>query len=101
MGTATHNSQYPVFASCAMTNVQPPVDLSYKLDCFKDLTGRVAIITGGTRGIGRCCALKLASLGCHVVIAAKTTEPQETLPGTIHTVAAVHCPRSRSDGVPG
>ena len=65
----------------------PDVDLSYHLPCFGDLKGRVAIITGGTRGLGRCCALKLASLGCNVVIAAKTVEPQPNLPGTIHSVA--------------
>merc|ERR1711865_682790 len=53
-----------------------------------DLTGKVAIVTGATRGIGRETALALAKLGCNVVVAAKTTEPQPTLPGTIHTVAA-------------
>merc|ERR1711865_160356 len=53
-----------------------------------DLTGEVAIVTGATRGIGRETALALAKLGCNVVVAAKTTEPQPTLPGTIHTVAA-------------
>lgn len=53
-----------------------------------DLSGRVAIVTGSSRGIGRCIALKLASCGCDIVIAAKTTVPQPTLPGTIHTVAA-------------
>jgi len=51
------------------------------------LKGRVAIITGGSRGIGRECALALARLGCRVVIAAKTIEPHPTLPGTIFTVA--------------
>lgn len=52
------------------------------------LQGRVAIVTGASRGIGRECALALARRGCHIVIAAKSTEPQPTLPGSIYTVAA-------------
>lgn len=55
---------------------------------FKDLTGRVAIITGSTRGIGKECALALARQGCNVVVAAKSTEEQPNLPGTIYTVAS-------------
>lgn len=55
---------------------------------FKDLTGRVAIITGSTRGIGRECALSLAREGCSIVVAAKSTVEAPNLPGTIYTVAA-------------
>lgn len=54
---------------------------------IKDLKGKVAIITGATRGIGRKCALALAKQGCNIVIAAKTTQPDPQLPGTIYTVA--------------
>jgi citronellol/citronellal dehydrogenase len=51
------------------------------------LSGRVAVVTGASRGIGRAVALGLARAGCHVVIAAKSTTPTEKLPGTIYTVA--------------
>src|SRR6059058_4819002 len=51
------------------------------------LEGRVAIVTGASRGIGRALALGLARAGCHVVVAAKSTTESEKLPGSIYTVA--------------
>src|SRR5262249_19227811 len=53
-----------------------------------NLTGRVAIVTGASRGIGRAIALGLAKAGWRIVVAAKSTESTEKLPGSIHTVAA-------------
>jgi citronellol/citronellal dehydrogenase len=55
---------------------------------MSSLSGRVAIVTGASRGIGRAIALGLAREGCAVVIAAKSTESTEKLPGSIFTVAA-------------
>ena len=51
------------------------------------LAGKTIFITGASRGIGREIALKCASAGANVVIAAKSAEPHPKLPGTIFSVA--------------
>ncbi|KAA8495750.1 Hydroxysteroid dehydrogenase-like protein 2 [Porphyridium purpureum] len=51
------------------------------------LRGRVAIVTGSSRGIGRQIALDLAARGVNVVITGKSETEQPNLPGTIYSVA--------------
>ena len=52
-----------------------------------DLSGKKLFITGGSRGIGLAIALRAARDGASVAIAAKTSDPNPKLPGTIHSAA--------------
>jgi NAD(P)-dependent dehydrogenase (short-subunit alcohol dehydrogenase family) len=55
-----------------------------------ELTDKVVIVTGASRGIGRQLALEFGRRGARVVIAARTVEPRRTLPGTVgETVALI------------
>ena len=51
---------------------------------FKDKT---VVVSGGSRGIGLAIAKKLAQNGANIVIAAKTVNAHQKLPGTIYTAA--------------
>ncbi|MGH8292990.1 MAG: SDR family oxidoreductase [Gammaproteobacteria bacterium] len=54
----------------------------------RTLKGKTLFITGASRGIGAAIALRAAADGANVVIAAKSSQPNPKLPGTIHTMAA-------------
>ena len=51
------------------------------------LNGKLAIITGASRGIGLAIALRAARDGANIAVAAKTADPHPKLPGTIYSAA--------------
>ena len=54
---------------------------------MSNLKGKTLFISGGSRGIGLAIALRAARDGANIAIAAKTTEPNPKLPGTIFSAA--------------
>lgn len=71
-----------------------------------NLRGKVALITGGSRGIGRGIALELASLGCHVVLTARDCAALEDVANEVHKrggVSSVYpadlCPEVAADAL--
>jgi len=55
---------------------------------MKDLKGKVVIVTGASRGLGKDFALGFAKYGASVVVAARTAEEKEGgMPGNINTTA--------------
>jgi len=57
------------------------------MDCtFLSLEGKIALITGASRGIGKAVALAFADAGAHVAIASRKLEDLEKVAGEIEAM---------------
>jgi 3-oxoacyl-[acyl-carrier protein] reductase len=52
------------------------------------LSGRIALVTASTKGLGRACAQRLAMEGCHVAICSRTAQDVARAAGEIAEAAA-------------
>jgi NAD(P)-dependent dehydrogenase (short-subunit alcohol dehydrogenase family) len=69
-----------------------PVDKPFRKECTmsNELAGKVAVISGGSRGIGRAIAMALAAQGAQTVLAAKS---EANLGKTAAEIAASRAPK--------
>jgi 3-oxoacyl-[acyl-carrier protein] reductase len=64
------------------------------------LSGKIAIVTGASRGIGRAIAETLAAEGMHVTLAARSRDQLEALAATLKTRALVQAVDLRTPDAP-
>lgn len=70
---------------------------------MSELAGKVALITGASRGIGRGIALELASAGCDIMLTARNCNALESVAGEVRALgrkAAIHAADLTADTEP-
>jgi 3-hydroxybutyrate dehydrogenase len=82
-----------------MTSQPPPAGASPTTEVVRlDLSGRTAVVTGAASGIGRACAVRLASAGARVIVVDRDREAAEAVAAQVGG-AAVAVDLTESDAV--
>jgi 3-oxoacyl-[acyl-carrier protein] reductase len=66
-----------------------PVGSRTKEEELSSLTGKTALVTGASQGIGRACAIELAKAGATVVLAARNVEKLEAVAAEITATGGI------------
>ena len=74
------------------------------MNTVESLAGKIALVTGGSRGLGKAVALELAQAGVYVIVTGRSTSIHSThseVPGTTidATVAAIHAAGGQAEAV--
>lgn len=77
--------------------------LTHSIKRMYDLTGKVALVTGGSRGIGEAIARGLAEFGAEVIITARNLDPLQSVANSITEsggkATAIACHSGKSNEV--
>lgn len=76
-----------------MANTSPTAELKLR---EQDLVGKVAVVTGASRGIGRAIALNLASRGCSILGTCSSSASLHLLDTLSHSVENLHKDRAKA-----
>src|SRR5271166_4326479 len=89
----------PASARLPRAGRRPPaiIPLHLQKEKIMTLTGRIALVTGASQGIGRACALKLAGAGATVALAARNQEKLNDLVQQIGSGKAASFPLDVGD----
>jgi 3-oxoacyl-[acyl-carrier protein] reductase len=80
--------------------VNPTCTLNQEINMELELNGKVAVVTGASRGIGRAIALAMAAEGARLVLVARSHDLLDELAGSLKVDCLVQAVDLREPGVP-
>ena len=87
MGQEATDTGIPLYADVSRDSMEDTGKSVLNLICMSTLSGKVMVISGASRGIGKAIAIRAARDGACVALIAKTAKPHPKLPGTVFSAA--------------